>query len=113
MLTDCWLLAEEQALRFYIAVDGLGWLLVPADVEGAKLWKKLELAVGQVIVDPIGQTSPVGSCFVLVCEPRDDDAGHGTFVTLGIAFVPDVRGKVALVGAAVVLPFVTQLVHCR
>ena len=113
MLTDCRLLAEKQALQFYVAVDGLGRLLVPADIEGAKHWEELELTVGQLVVYPIGQTSPVGSCFVLVCESRDHDAGHGTFVTLGITLVPDVPGKVALVGAAVVLLVVAQLVHCR
>lgn len=39
---------------FYVAVHHPPWDFVPAYVEGAKFWKELKLAIGEVVVYPIG-----------------------------------------------------------
>src|SRR5205814_6786876 len=77
------------------AVDLTFRLLLPSDIERAEFREKLQLAVGEVIVDPPRHRLPWGALQQAIGEPRDDDAGHGAHAPSCIAAVPDMTRIVA------------------
>src|SRR5262245_20494990 len=79
------------------AVDRLPRRLMPTDVEGAELGKELELAVGQVIVDPPGHGLPGRAGREAIRKPGQNDARHRSDAAACVAPVPDVTGVVAFV----------------
>jgi hypothetical protein len=63
--------AEQEALGINEARDASSGLLLPPDIERAQLREELQFAIGQVIVNPVGQTAPVRTLLVLVGEPAN------------------------------------------
>ena len=100
--------AQEQTFGLNVAVDRTIRLLMPPDVECAEVWKELKLAVGQMVVNPVGHCSPVGTLVVLISEPRYCDACHGAATSAFIEVIPNVARIVAFVRSAVVAVFVAQ-----
>src|SRR5271165_3659815 len=94
------------------AVDLALRVLLPADIERAELWEELQLAVGEVIVDPPRHRLPRGALQQTIGEPRDDDAGHRAHAPARIAAVPDMTRVIALVRRAIVMVRVAIRVHC-
>src|SRR5262245_4677485 len=70
------LAAKQISTRPYVAVDRTHRAFVPTDVERGELGKELQAAVGQMVVDPIGERSPVRALGIAVGEPRYHDAGR-------------------------------------
>ncbi len=101
----------QIAARRNEAVDLTLRLFLPADVERAELREKLQLAVGEVIVDPPRHRLPLGAFQQAIGKPRDDDAGHGPDAPSRIAAVPDMAPIVALVRSAVVVVRVAKRVY--
>lgn len=92
------------------AMDGFLRLLVPANVESTEVRKELHLAVGEVVVNPIGQSTPVGPVFVTSCEPRKNDTGGRTFLSFAVEAVPNVPCVVRLVFSATVAVLVAKFI---
>lgn len=86
---------------------------MPANIEGAQLGEELELAVGQMVVDPVRHGPPVSALLVAINKPRQHHTSHGSTVPVLVAVVPDVACIVALVRAAVVALFIAQRVDGR
>ena len=85
-------------------------VLVPADIERAKLWEELKLTVGKVVVNPIRQSTPISSlCVVPIGEPGYDHACHRS-LALSIWYIPDVACEVLFVGTAVMAVLISEIV---
>ena len=93
----------EEAARGDEAGDAAAREFVPADVEGQQLWE-LQLAIGQMVVDPPRHRRPLDTLGVFVDEPRDNDGRHGAHAAVATALVPDVVSAVGFVrGTAIAM----------
>src|SRR3954469_12334525 len=101
----------EQAARRGEAGDPAQLPLVPANVECRELREELELAVGQMVVNPPRHRLPSRALGDPVNEPRDDDRRHRSHAAGSVAPIPDVPRAVALVGAAALEVRVPERVH--
>ena len=72
---------------------------MPTDIERTKSWVKIEIAVREMIVNPIGERSPVGafSLFISIGKPWNYHASRCAFKAIRIAAVPDMAGVVTFV----------------
>ena len=94
-------------------VDPPSRTLVPLNIERTKPRKKLQMRIGQVVVNPPCQRSPVGAVRVSVGVPRNHDTGRGAHEAVGVAPVPDVARVVFLVCGAIQPVPVTEFVERR
>jgi len=96
--------ARQAAARRDEAVDAPPQPFAPADVERRELWKELQLAIGEMVVDLPRHRPPIGAVRVPVGEPvgepRNHDRGHRADAALGVAAVSDVAPVIALVRGA-------------
>jgi len=84
---------------------------MPTNVESPKLGKEVERGVGQVVVDPPRQSLPSRLLVVEAVPHRgDDNTSHRTHMAVRVAPVPDVTGKVRLVGRTTIT-FGASLLH--
>lgn len=93
------------------AVDAPPRAFVPLDVERTELREKLQVRIGQVVVDPPGHRPPVGTVRVFVREPGDDHAGGRAHMAVRVAAIPDMAGIVLFVRRAVQLVPVSEIVE--
>src|SRR5262249_41773109 len=84
----------------------------PAAIEGGQFWKKLQLAIGQMIMNPPCHRLPGGSRLHTIDEPGDRDAGHRSHAAR-VTSIPGVTGVVAWAGRAVVVVGISIGIHDR
>src|SRR5687768_14255786 len=94
----------QAALGIDVAVDAPPRSFVPLDVEGCELRIELEMGIGEMIVDPPGELSPIIALVVAVGKPGDDEADGGAAFTLRIRQIPYVIGGIDLNRAAFTAP---------
>jgi hypothetical protein len=89
--------ARQASTRSDETIDAPPRPLTPADIEGSKLREELQLAVGEMVVDPPRHRPPIHAGRIMVGEPWHHDRSHRADAALGIATVPDVAPVIAFV----------------
>ena len=91
----------QDSLGRDIAADVALRPLVPVDVEGRQLGKEIQAVVRQMVVNPPGERTPIGTLGIALGEPRHNNTGGRTHKAFRVASVPNVMGEILLVGGAV------------
>ena len=89
--------ARQASARSDKTVDAPPRPLAPADIKGGKFPEELQLAVGEMVVDPPRHRPPIHAGRIVVGEPWHHDRSHRADAALGIAAVPDVAPVIALI----------------
>src|SRR5215831_13058179 len=84
----------KTAARVDEAVDAPAGPLVPAAIECSKFWEELQLAVGEIVMNPPRHCAPVHAGRTAIGKPRHHHRRHSAHAALGIAAIPDVASIV-------------------
>src|SRR5215471_13296634 len=79
------------------AVDPALRTLVLPDAEGREFREELQVAVRQVIMNPLRHCPPVNALSVSVGKPGNDYCGHRAHAAASVPPIPDVAGIISLV----------------
>lgn len=96
-------MGEPAFLGRCVAVDSSLWLLVLSKVEGAEIWEEAHGSVGQVVMNPPRERSPVLRLFVAVEIPVDDNTGSCALIAVSIKAIPGVSCPIRCIAATIVL----------
>ena len=79
------------------AVDPALRTLVLPDAEGREFREELQVAVRQVIMNPLRHCPPVNALSVSVGKPGNDYCGHRAHAAASVPPIPDVAGIISLI----------------
>src|SRR5258707_15738731 len=81
---------------------------MPCDIERGEFREELELAVGQVIMNPPSHGLPGHALAQSISQPRDDDGCHRAHAAIVAALIPNMFSLVARIGSAAPIKPVAQ-----
>jgi len=104
---------REYAARRREARNPAPWQLMPADIERGKFRKKLQFAVGQMVVDPPRHSLPAHAFIYVINQPRHDDARHRSHAAVFAALIPNMSRSIAFIGAAILEVRIAVCIYLR